>query len=263
MKETKSQQENLESVNLIKESKLSVAIIAFNEERIIDKTLLSLSNLADEIIFVDSFSTDKTPIIAKNYQVTLFQKKWSGYSEQKNFAISKCTGNWILSLDADEVLTEELKTEIKEKINLNNATDGYKVARRFFIGEKLIKYGGYYPDYQLRLFKRDSGAKFNLREIHESIALSGKVELLQNPLNHYAYTDINDYKEALEKYSILASKEIKNKKYYLPLFRSLWSFIFRYFFRLGFLNGKLGFDLAKTYSKYVYQKYLLAKNINK
>ncbi len=237
---------------------LSVAIITFNEERIIGKTLSAISDLADEIIVIDSFSTDSTPDIIKKLNVRFYQEEWQGYAKQKNLAISKCTGNWILVLDADEVITEDLKSEIKNLLQ-QPTCDGYKIARKLYIGNKWIRFGGYFPDYQLRLFKNNIGAYFKQREVHESICLDGEVGLLKNPLEHYAYENISDYKQTLDRYARLASLEIKNKFFYLPPLRAFWTFLFRYLFRLGFLEGSIGFEMGKIYAEYVYKKYDLAK----
>lgn len=240
---------------------LSVAIITYNEDWIIEKTLSALDTWVDQIVVVDSFSTDNTPNILEMFNATVFQKKWEGYSKQKNFAISKCTGDWILVLDADEVLNDGLKNEILETIKKPGSYKGFKVKRKFYIGKRWIRYGGYYPDYQLRLFKNNLNAHYKQREVHESIELDGEIDYLNNPLDHYAYKNVNDYKKALKKYAELASKEIKNRKFYVPLLRALWAFIYRYLFRLGFLEGRLGFELVKSYSDYVYMKYKLATKI--
>ena len=242
---------------------LSVAIITYNEDRIIEKTLSAIHNWVDEIVVVDSFSTDNTVNILEMFSVKLFQEKWKGYAKQKNIAVSKCSGDWILVLDADEIISPALKDEILNVIKKPGNNVGYQIKRKFFIGKKWIRHGGYYPDYQLRLFKNNIGASFNNREVHESISLEGEVGCLQNPIEHYAYKDLKDYQKTLEKYALLASKEIKNKSFYLPPLRALWAFGFRYIVRLGFLEGELGYDLAKSYSKYVYKKYQLAEKINR
>ena len=238
---------------------LSVAIITFNEERIIEKTLSGICNWVDEIVIVDSFSTDNTIDILEAFDIKLYKEKWHGFAQQKNCAISKCTGEWILSLDADEVVSKALKDELLRVIKSPGKNIGFKIARKLFIGKRWVKQGGYYPDYQLRLFKASTGANFKLRAVHESIDLNEEhIGYLKNPLEHYAYKDLNSYKSALNKYAKLASTEIK-KKPHLPLLRAAWPFVFRYIFRLGFLEGKLGFEMAKIYSEYVYKKYKLAR----
>lgn len=247
------------STSHINKPLLSVAMITFNEERIIEKTLSAIHNWVDEIVVVDSFSTDKTIDILEYFNVSLYKEKWQGYSKQKNLAISKCNGSWILVLDADEIVNDALKREILDTIKKPGENIGCKIKRKFFIGKRWVKYGGYYPDYQLRLFKSTSGAHFKPREVHESITLDGNIGELQNPLEHYAYPNLKAYSKALNKYAELSSKEIKNKKYKLPFLRALWAFIFRYIFRLGFLEGELGFNLVKAYSEYVYKKYKIAE----
>ena len=240
---------------------LSVAIISFNEERIIEKTLSAIHDLADEIIVVDSFSTDNTLEIVKRFKASIIQRKWEGYSKQKNFAISQCYGQWILALDADEVVIPALKSEILQIIKTPGSYAGFKIKRKLFIGDRWIKYGGYYPDYQLRLFKNNVGAKFNYREVHESLLLDGNVGYLNNPLEHYAYENLEEYRFVLEKYAMLASREVKNKSVYFPKLRAIWTFVFRYLFRFGFLEGYTGLKITKAYSSYVYKKYKTAEGL--
>ena len=234
-------------------------MITFNEERIIEKTLSAIHNWVDEIVVVDSLSTDKTVDMLECFNVSLYKEKWQGYSKQKNLAISKCNGNWILVLDADEVVTDGLRKEILANLKKPAGNIGFKIKRKFYIGKRWVRYGGYYPDYQLRLFKSTSGAHFKPREVHESISLDGNIGELQNPLEHYAYPNLKAYIKALDKYAELASIELKNKKYKLPFLRALWAFVFRYVVRLGFLEGELGFEMVKAYSGYVYKKYKLAE----
>ena len=237
---------------------LSVAMIAFNEERIIEQTLTSIQNWVDEIIVVDSKSTDSTLSILEMFSVRLYQKDWEGYAKQKNFAISKCTGDWILVLDADEIVSDSLRDEILKTIKNPGIKTGFFIPRKLYIGKRWIKYGGYYPDCQLRLFKNNIGGHFPDRVVHESIIIKGQKDYLNNTLEHYAYSNVDEYKAALEKYAVLASKEIGEKSFYVPLLRALWAFGYRYLIRKGFLEGNIGFELAKAYSKYVYKKYDLA-----
>ena len=187
---------------------LSVALITFNEERIIEKTLSAIHNWVDEIIVVDSFSTDNTLNILELFNVTLYQEKWQGYSTQKNFAISKCSGDWVLVLDADEIVSKALRDEIVNVIKSPGQNVGYKVKRKLFIGKRWVRHGGYYPDYQLRLFKKDINAHFTQREVHESISLQGPIGYLNNPIEHYAYKDLKDYQNNLE--------TTRWKKYIMP-----------------------------------------------
>ena len=243
---------------------LSVAMITFNEERIIEKTISALHNWVDEIIVVDSYSTDNTLNILEMFNVILYKEQWQGYSKQKNLAISKCTGKWILALDADEIVNQKLQDEIVHITKNPGQYAGFKIPRKFYMGKRWIKYGGYYPDAQFRLFKGNLDAGFKERAVHESIEVNDfLVGMLKNPIEHYAYKDISDYKKNMEKYAKLAACEIKNKEFYLPYLHAFWAFIYRYIFRLGFLEGKLGFDLSRVYCEYVYKKYSLAIKLNK
>lgn len=237
---------------------LSVAIITFNEERIIETTLSSIQNWVDEIVVVDSYSTDSTVNILDMFSVKLYQREWAGYADQKNFAISKCTGDWILVLDADEIVSDSLRDEILKTIKKAGIKTGFFIPRKLYIGKRWIQYGGYYPDYQLRLFRNNVGGHFPDREVHESLSIKGQKDYLKTPLEHYAYSNTDEYNRALGKYAILASKEINTKSFYIPLLRALWAFGYRYLVRKGFLEGKLGYDLAKAYGKYVYEKYTIA-----
>lgn len=247
--------------NSNKHALLSVAIIAFNEERIIEKTLTSIQNWVDEIVVVDSYSTDGTVNILDMFSVKLYQRKWEGYANQKNFAIDKCTGEWILVLDADEIVSDALRDEILKTIKQAGIKKGFFIPRKLYIGNRWIQYGGYYPDYQLRLFKNNIGGHFPDRAVHESVNLKGPKGCLKNSLEHFAYSDVDEYSKALEKYAVLASKEITKKSFYVPFLRALWAFGYRYIGRKGFLEGEIGFELAKAYGKYVYKKYELAKKV--
>lgn len=234
---------------------LSVALITLNEERIIGATLEAVKEISDEIIVVDSGSSDKTVKLAKSLGADVFTEDWKGFSEQKNSALGKCKSDWILSLDADEVITRELADEIVEAITSNGKVQGFKVAREFYLGNRRIRHGGYFPDYQLRLIRNGIGAEFGKRAVHESINMEGPVDHLKHPLKHFAYEDIGQYKRALKTYAKLAQKEIDSKALRFPNTRAAWAFVYRYFFRLGFLDGKLGLDLAKAYFHYVRDKY--------
>ena len=241
---------------------LSVAIITFNEERIIEKTLLAVKDWVNEIVVVDSFSTDSTLNILKKHNVKIFQETWRGYSKQKNLALSKCSGDWILVIDADEIVPAILRDEILDVLQKQLKYNGYRIKRKFYIGDRWIKFGGYYPDSQLRLIKNNVNAFYENRAVHESISVKGSICTLKYPLEHYAYRDLNDYKKSLKKYAQLASREIKKKKKYVPGLRATWAFILRYIFRLGLLEGRLGYFLNKAYGEYVYEKYKLASESN-
>ncbi|MDX2106485.1 MAG: glycosyltransferase family 2 protein [Candidatus Melainabacteria bacterium] len=247
---------------------ISVVIVAKNEEKKIGMVLDAVQSVADEIIVVDSGSTDKTVSIAQNRGArTLFQD-WLGYAAQKNFAMSLATYDWILSLDADEVLTKELQDEIIElkKSQEISKFDGYKIPRILLIGDTKVRFGGFYPDAQLRLIKKGCG-QFNDRMVHEAIKVSGPVRTLQNHMLHYSYNSVEEFSQAMEKFARLSAQEYKKQsesgigehknKYqnaFTSSFRPVWTFFYRYFLRGGFMDGALGLRLATEYSNYVRKK---------
>jgi len=242
------------------QSPISIFIICKNEERIIERCLSQANKLASELIIVDSGSTDRTLEIAAKYTKQIYQQEWLGYGKQKNFALSKCSNEWVLSLDADEILTDELIIEIQA---LDFKAVGYQIARKFFIGERFIRWGGYYPDYQLRLFRKSQG-KFCDSPVHESVELYStetkkfskdrtSCPKLKEPLNHYAYQNITEMEEAYNKYAALNPKAKNPAK---AIANCVFTFINKFFLRLAFLNGMLGFKLALIHSKYSYKKYI-------
>lgn len=260
---------------------LTVIILTFDEEINIKRAIENVSNWADEVLVLDSFSKDNTPNIVKDLGVKFFQRKFDNYSNQRNFSLFNCgiTNDWVLFLDADEIISDALKTEIKKEL-LNPRADGYYLKRRFYYMGKWIKWGGYYPIYILRLFKRDKG--LFQREVNEHVVLSGTTKKLKNdfiddnlkPISFWWHKHI-DY--AMKEAQVLLDKEkhqvqldfwggqadrktwIKYKIWYrLPVYiRPFIYYIYRYFFRLGFLDGKVGF-IFHFYHGLVY--YLMIDN---
>lgn len=248
---------------------LSAVIIAQDEERTIGKALAALKDLATEIVLVDSGSTDRTPEIARDYGARVIHQNWLGYAAQKNFAIEQAGGDWILSLDADEVLTPELCAEIKSLLNSSSLEnfDGYKISRLMFVGDSAINHGGFYPDAQLRLFRKGRG-KFNDRLVHESVQVEGRVGRLRHDILHYSYEDIAHFIRAHDKYARLAAQESlrsglkAGSASLLNLYlHPVWTFFYRYFYRFGFLDGKLGLQMNLAYSKYVQKKILYLRQL--
>ena len=167
---------------------ISICIISFNEEQNIRRCLEG-ATWADEIIVVDSMSQDKTVEIVREYTDNVYQKAWPGYVEQKNFALSKAKGEWILSVDADEEITESLRNEILDEIRKDGAKDGYRIPRRSFYQGRWINHSGYYPDRQLRLFRRKRGHWTGGR-VHERVDVQGSIGELKGDLLHYPYKGI-------------------------------------------------------------------------
>jgi len=236
---------------------LSIAVITKNEARNIEDCLRSVA-WAQEIVVVDEFSTDATADIAKGLGARVYKESWKGFAGQKNSAVEKTTGDWILSLDADERIPLPLREEIEETIGRNDAFHGYFIARKNFFSGRWIRRGGWYPDYCLRLFKKGSG-RFEERAVHEKAVVTGSTGYLRNPLEHYTYRSVADYLIRMERYSRLAALEIAEANR-PPLWSALtlrpaFTFLNMYLLRGGFLDGKRGLFLAASYAYYTFLKY--------
>ncbi|MCX7833451.1 MAG: glycosyltransferase family 2 protein [Ignavibacteria bacterium] len=226
---------------------ISALVICKNEQKIIRNCLESIK-WADEIIIIDSFSTDDTIKICSEYTSKIYQKNWEGFANQKFFGVSKCNGEWIFSIDADEVCTEPLKNEILNKLNdINHLYDGFLIPRRNYFKNHRLKFGGSYPDYQLRLFKKDK-VRINNRLVHESFIIDGKISKLENHIDHYPYKTFREYLDKINYYSTLSAEEkyksLKKSNIFLIIFRPIFEFKKNYLFQLGFLDGIAGFYKA-------------------
>ena len=259
---------------------LSVVIITFNEEPNLGRTLESVKSLvADgkgEIIVVDSGSTDRTVEIAKSYGAKVFVEEWKGYAAQKNSAIDKATGDWIVSLDADEELSPGLREVIARAIGPDDDSpkiSGAWISRKNFFLGRWIRHGGFYPDRKLRLFRRGKG-QFENRKVHEDVHLNGKSYALDHSYDlwgsdidiiHHSYPTLSDYIEHMNRYSSLGAEMVVAKQNGRVRFsvinivvRPLATFIYSYFFRLGFLDGREGLLLHLYHAVYVSWKYAKA-----
>jgi len=253
---------------------LSVVIITHNEEANIGRTLTSVQPLiADgtgevEIIVVDSGSTDRTVEIAKSFGAKVFIEEWKGYAAQKNLAIDKATGDWILSLDADEELGRGLAGEVMaiEEDRARGGTSsptGFWIPRKNFFLGRWIKHGGFWPDPKMRLFRK-GGARFENRLVHEDAKLKEGISgQLEHALVHNSYPTLADYIDHMNRYSSLgAEMAVAKGRRGFSLFnivmRPLATFIYNYFFRLGFLDGHEGLLLHLYHAVYVSWKYAKA-----
>ena len=242
-------------------NKISIIIITENEERNIERCLRSVQ-WADELIVVDAFSTDKTHEIVHRMGGVMFQHRWEGFAIQKQFALDQASGDWVLSLDADEEVTPELAAEIRALILGNQQADGYHIPRKsYFLGE-WIRHGGWYPGYQVRFFRRTAG-KVIQRPVHEGFSIDGTIGYLSSPINHYTYHSLQQYIEKLNDYTSLdvlnkigpkGKKEIGWTHF---VFHPVSLFIRKYFLQKGFKDGYRGFLIA-VYSAF-YNLLLYAK----
>lgn len=233
-------------------TKISVVISAFNEERSIERCLKSLK-FADEIIVIDNSSTDKTGEIAKRYTDKIFTQKNNPLSIdiQKNFGFGKATNEWILSIDADEEVSKELSEEIKKVLNVKPSgmsnVNGFWIPRKNYIFGKWIENAGWYPDFQLRLFRKGKG-KYTQKHVHEPLSVEGKTEKLSEHIIHHNYESVLGF---LSKTLIYAQNEADNlleKKYEFSYFDAikfpLSEFLNRYFARKGYKDGFHGLMLS-------------------
>lgn len=248
---------------------LSVCIITFNEEANIGRTLASVKSIADEMIVVDCGSTDRTVAIAESCGAKVLHEPWKGFSSQKNSALAKATGDWILSLDADEEVSAELTANIAA---IKSATqpvpfDGYEFARRNLYLKRWLKRAGYYPDRKLRLVRREL-ARFTPRAVHEDMVAPPRVGRLPGDLIHHAYPTLEAFIEHSNRYSSLAAEMVVaggpvSFSVMNIVLRPLVRFIYNYFFRLGFLDGREGLLVLLNHATYVSWKYAKAWELSK
>lgn len=244
---------------------LSVALITRNEAANLPRTLKSIS-WAQEIVVVDSGSTDATREIAEANGARFFAEPWKGFGGQKNLAIARATGEWVLSLDADEEVSAALAGEIQQLLAGKPRFDAYRIPRlNHFLGRPL-RHGGYWPDPKLRLFRKGA-AQFEERAVHESMRASGPVGQLKRPLIHHCYPTLADYIEHMNRYSGLAAAKLAADGragqgtaafVWNTLLNPAATFAWNYFCRLGFLDGREGLLQHLNHSVYIHWKYAKA-----
>lgn len=224
---------------------ISTTIITLNEEENIEKALKNLSGLVSEIIIVDSGSTDKTIGIAKSLGAKVFYRKFDNFANQKNWAVSKAENDWILSLDADEEISNELAAEIKQAIR-NNKYNAYLIPRRNFILGKEIKHSRWSPDKHIWLWDKRFGKWIG--DVHEEVVVNGKVGSLKNPKLHYSHKTINEFIKSNDHYSTLEARALLRRGVKFNFLKMIWQakfeFILRFVYKMGFLDGWRGFVLA-------------------
>ncbi|BBJ00628.1 glycosyl transferase family 2 [Ferrigenium kumadai] len=238
-------------------ARLSVILITKNEAANIRACLDSVA-WADEIIVVDSGSTDGTTAIARDFTQHVYEHDWPGFGPQKNRALDYATGEWVLSLDADERVTPELRAEITAVLASPRA-EGYRIPRLSSFCGRFMHHSGWRPDYVLRLFRRDKG-RFSDALVHEAVQVHGRVEDLKHDLLHFSYRDFDDVLAKLNGYSSAGSEMLqrRGKRGGLAsaLFHGLWAFIRTYFLRAGFLDGREGFMVAIMNAENSYYRYI-------
>ncbi len=236
---------------------VTATLITLNEDRNVEEALQSLS-WTDEIVVVDSGSTDKTLQICRKYTDRIFHRDWTGYVDQKNFAIDQATHNWILSLDADERLSSGLAGEIQELRRTGLQSPGYRIPRVAYFMGRWIRHGDWYPDYQLRLFDRRHG-RWHGGRVHESVKTEKEPAVLRGEIHHFTYRSLSDYLKRLEVYSTLAAADYSQKgKTSGPvkmLGNPLVTCFKAYVLKRGFMDGLPGLLVAVMGATSVFFKY--------
>ncbi|MEI6857730.1 glycosyltransferase family 2 protein [Psychrilyobacter sp.] len=246
--------------------KLSVGIITYNEERILGKTLDAVRGLADEIIIVDSNSSDNTIKIAQSKGAIVYTEDWKGFGPQKNSIIEKCKGDWILLIDADEVISGELKEIIKNIIDGKNKYEVYDINRCSVCFGKELKYGGWSNQYATRLWKKGY-VSVNDNLVHEEFETGSTKGKIKEKIYHYTYLTLSDYITRFDRYTTLGAEEYfkrgKKSSFFNIVINPFFKFIRMYIFRFGFLDGLEGLIIALFSGMYTMTKYFKLREIEK
>ena len=243
---------------------LSVVIITLNEEKNIARCLESLQGIADDIVVVDSGSTDRTEEICTSFGVRFFQKEWMGYSEQKNYANTLAAHDWIFSIDADESLSELLRQSIL-KIKANEGPDNYRICRLTNYCGKWVRHSGWYPDLKVRFFDRTQ-TKWE-GHIHERLTVGDEkaIPVLEGDCYHYSYYTLEQHKKQADAFSSLSAEDLFARGKKVGAFKRGFAPLFKFFkihiLQAGFLDGSAGLDIARISAHAVYLKYRKLKNL--
>ncbi len=249
--------------------KISACLIVLNEEKNLARCLASVAPVADEIVVVDSGSTDGTVALAERLGARVVRQEWLGYVGQKNFALDQAAHPWVLSLDADEELSPELIDSIRHLRaardgDVDGRPNGYLVSRLVFYRGRWIRHGDWYPDRLVRLFRR-SEARFTGGRVHEKLEIAGEHPVLAGDLYHYTYVDANDRAARCATYAALWAQTAleKGRRTWpgLGLVHAAWRFVRGYVFKRGFLDGPVGFDVALGNAREVRLKYRLLRGL--
>jgi glycosyltransferase involved in cell wall biosynthesis len=237
---------------------ISALAITYNEDPNIEKFLKSLS-FADEIIIIDSNSTDNTVKLAKEHGAKVLVRDFDTISRQKNFAIQQANHEWILFFDLDETMSQELTEDIQSSIANSGTANAFKVKRNFYFMGKRIKYGGLQNDAVIRVFKKNK-ATYSTNLVHETLEVDGLIKTLKHKIDHFSYKGFDLYNNKLTRYSklqaqALYTKNVRPNLYHLIL-TPWFHFWHHYLIQLGFLDGKEGFILAYTSAFAVFKRYL-------
>ena len=247
--------------------KISVVLITFNEEKNLPATLQAVSPVADEIVILDSFSSDSTRQIAERFGAKFFQQVFDGYGKQKNDALRLAQNDWILSIDADEVLTPQLQNELMQFKNSAASASAFRIGRRNHYCGKFIRHCGWYPDKAVRLFDRRFFC-WSSSLVHEVVIpcsdeASSRIGELTGELNHYTYSSVENHKSKALHFAAQAAREKQSKgkspSFCLACVKAAARFFRTYFLKLGFLDGYFGFVISQMAAVYAFHKYYWVK----
>ena len=247
-------------------NKITAVIITLNEERNIGRCLESLMPVVDEMLVLDSFSTDATADICAKYGVRFITHEWEGYATTKNYANSLASNDFILSIDADEALSPELANAINEIKSHDLENKAYSMNRLMNYCGKWIRHGGWYPDTKVRLFDRRT-IRWAERKVHETLEIPKETQVIQleGDLLHYSFYTPEEHRKQLEKFAILSAEEMvengKRPSQFTAFVHTGWKFIRDFVFKAGFLDGGTGWTIARTNAYGVWYKYLKAKEL--
>ena len=242
----------------MKKPRISLFIIAKNEAHRIAACILSARDIVNEVIVVDSNSTDKTSLVCKELGAQVYAREFDGFANQKNFALSKVSGEWALNLDADEQLSPQLREEILQAVTNENTSGYYLPFCNYFLGKKM-RFSGLGKEKHLRLV-RTKQARYVGGLVHEGLEVNGRLDTLKNPINHFSYESIESYFTKFNKYTTLAAQQMHQNGKRFCLLKVLltlpFEFFKRYLLKLGILDGMRGLLWSSFSTYYVYVKYM-------
>ncbi|MFP4082121.1 MAG: glycosyltransferase family 2 protein [Candidatus Aminicenantes bacterium] len=245
---------------------ISAVVITRNEEKRLEPALKSLAGIAAEIIVVDAYSSDQTLKIAKKYTKKVFQRTWTNFADQKNFANSRASLPWILSLDADERLSPELQQEIisLKKKEKEPPWAGFSMPRQVFYLGRWIRHSGWYPDRKIRLFRKEK-ARWEGEYVHEKLVIEGQVKKLNHSIHHFTYRNIREHVDRINIFSDLGAQKLyasqKKSRWYHLVFLPFFRLIRSYILKGGFLDGFAGFVIAVLHGYSIFLRYAKLREI--
>jgi glycosyltransferase involved in cell wall biosynthesis len=244
--------------------KISAVVITFNEEDNIEAALESVAGIAAEIVVVDSHSTDRTVKLVCKFTDRVYERKWTNFAEEKNFGDAHASHPWILSLDADERLSPELREEILALLSEEPDSAGFSMPRQVFYLGRWIRHSGWYPDRRVRLFRKDR-AHWEGEYVHEKLVIAGETRTLAGSIHHYTYRNISEHLARIDRFSSLGAQKLyaakkKCRWYHLLVFPSA-RFVKSYLLKLGFLDGFAGLVISVLNGYAIFVRYAKLREI--